>query len=827
MRPLPCFPSVIVLTALLCLTGYATIAQHQLVRTQSIDEIRNLNQSLQIWSETDPNGTFDQLQSRADFQPYQADIEMEDGVPVWGNIRFFNPTPTAQQWVFFIGANTHAEVWVQSEDIWLCKKSGKLYPVSDIEIAEGLPWNCKVLLDLPPQQEVEVFLRIRNTQHRSPVFDLRLQDTYQWSVQAQRRNLIQGIFHGMTLIMLLYNLLVFGFSRDKTYLYYAFYILVAGLYLFHWHGYSRLILFPEYPEWDQLLALLSSLSIPAYLIFMRSMVNSAALIPRHDPWIKRLIIAGFFIFGGSLAFYHISQNSPTTFQTVNLLILIQMGMIFTFLSALYRTKDKLAYFFVLGTSALWIFSCTGLVLYISVQSPFAIELIQMGVSAELLLFSVGLGYRMKLNEQKRLEAQQSLIHQLRENERIQSQAKEELEVKVRERTSQLEAEKEKALKASRVKAEFLSTMSHEIRTPINGVIGMTNILLGEAPREDQLENLNVLKFSAENLMVLINDILDFSKIEAGKIDFESINFHLPRLLKSIQQGNHYQAAEQGIEIRLKVDDLCPQWLKGDPTRLGQVLNNLVSNAVKFTPKGTVTIQVSLVAHQAENLRLLFEVIDTGIGIDVKNQHKIFQKFTQEQSSTTREYGGTGLGLAISRKLLQLQGSEICLKSVKGKGSTFYFEMAYFQGEDIEVNPLEITEAGKNAFSLQGLHALIVEDNRINALIARKFFNSWGVQTQHAENGKIALDMLQQQRFDFIMMDLQMPVMDGFEATRAIRNLPDPVLRDIPIIALTASAMLEVQDDVFAVGMDGWAIKPFIPEELYQKIGNVLRIKQVR
>jgi PAS domain S-box-containing protein len=377
--------------------------------------------------------------------------------------------------------------------------------------------------------------------------------------------------------------------------------------------------------------------------------------------------------------------------------------------------------------------------------------------------------------------------------------------------------KEKAEEATSVKAQFLSTMSHEIRTPMNAVIGVTHLLSEDNPREDQIQNINILKLSADNLMTLINDVLDFSKIEAGRVNIESVDFNFRSLVNNIASGFEIKSREKGLEFIVDIDPKIPSNLIGDPTRISQVLNNLCGNAVKFTDSGNVKVVVSYQEKYDDKVKLEFEIKDTGVGIPEDKQDQIFQSFSQADSNTTRLYGGTGLGLTISKKLIEIMGGCINVKSDLEFGTTFSFDLSLTISHKSKPKLDLSIDSYQNVDKIKGLHILLAEDNEMNILILKQFLKKWKITYEIAMNGQVAVEKVQSGNFDMVLMDLQMPILDGYQATQSIRSLSDDKFREIPIIAITASTFNEIRKRVLDAGMNDFVSKPIKPDDLFQKI----------
>lgn len=380
----------------------------------------------------------------------------------------------------------------------------------------------------------------------------------------------------------------------------------------------------------------------------------------------------------------------------------------------------------------------------------------------------------------------------------------------------LESALGEARKLAQSKADFLSTMSHELRTPLNMVIGMTELLRDSPHDKEQEENLRLLNFAAANLHTLINDILDFSKIDSGKLELEKLNINLAQLMTSICTGMEIQAREKGLHLKLSVDDqLHHTYVVADPTRISQIIYNLIGNGIKFTAKGEIDVNLTITEFKNDKIRVHFSVRDSGIGIPMEQQQLIFEPFVQASSQTTRTYGGTGLGLSIVKQLLAMYNSQIELESKPGEGSNFHFEIEFEVGNAAQKE--NIREESNRGDELHGLKLLVAEDNILNTFLIRKLCTKWQIEPVIVNNGREALQEIKQGDYELLLMDLHMPEMDGYTAAAEIRLLPNGGKENLIIIALSASVSGDLEDKIYASGMDDFVRKPFNAKELQGKL----------
>ena len=384
-------------------------------------------------------------------------------------------------------------------------------------------------------------------------------------------------------------------------------------------------------------------------------------------------------------------------------------------------------------------------------------------------------------------------------------ARKKLEQEMREAKKEAEAGLE-------LRKTILANVSHELRTPVNAIVGMAALLSSTNLNDQQREYLKTMRFSSDGLLVLIDDLLDVSRIEAGKVELEAIEFSIRDNFSELTKSLQLRAHEKGLSFTWKMDDRIPTCLIGDVHRLNQVITNLIGNAIKFTPQGSVQLEIMYVAETDDAQDIAFSVTDTGIGIAEDRQSAVFLAFAQEDNSTTRKFGGTGLGLSISKRIVELMGGELELRSEKNVGTAFSFTLRLKKGKE------EAPEQKSFKPDLSGSRILLVEDNKVNQFLANSLLKSWNAWVDISEDGQDAVDRLCSESYDLVLMDLQMPVMDGFEATEHIREV---LKSKVPIIGLSANALNGERERSLEKGMDEYVSKPFRPELLYEKIHGLI------
>ncbi len=389
---------------------------------------------------------------------------------------------------------------------------------------------------------------------------------------------------------------------------------------------------------------------------------------------------------------------------------------------------------------------------------------------------------------------------------------------IKQAQAELVVAKDKAELAMNAKSKFLSNMSHELRTPLNGIIGTANLLLDEASMPEQKEHFSLLKYSSEHMLHLINDVLDFSKIEAEKMELEKLPFNIKTYFDKLQSLFASQFNNKGVILEFLIDEKLDRFFLGDETRLSQVMSNLISNALKFTNKGKVIVGAEMDKSNSSSATVSFYVQDSGIGITAQQQKIIFLSFTQADTTTTRKFGGTGLGLSISKNIIELYKGELKVESKKGQGSKFYFTI------ELDLHLKAKSFISDNVMgtlaNLANMKVLIAEDNVINMLVARKFLKKWNVNITEAINGKLAYAYFENNEYDILLIDLEMPEMDGYETIEAVRK----VNKTIPVIAFTAAVYDNMYEDLASKGFTDYIQKPFRPEDLHRKLAQYAKIK---
>lgn len=635
--------------------------------------------------------------------------------------------------------------------------------------------------NIPSQHDTTVFLKVNSD------FNIQLPLSVQSEKNFYQQEVIDSLwlggFFGILLVMALYNSFLYFSTAEKSYLYYVLFVLSNFLYQASFSGIGHQFVWPE-----QFWLIKESYTVfPAMVYFFATLFVYEFLDIRKSTVFLRAATASIAVlwFGIMLISIplpdEIIRYVNTPLALLSCVLCISLGIYFWIKGERLAKYFTLAWFTVIVATLVAILKHIGLIEGITT----AAQVQQIGTVIEVVLLSLALGVKIK---------------------------------ELRLTTVRAEREAEFMAAQSKAKSEFLATMSHEIRTPMNGVIGMVGLLKDTPLNQKQDELVNYIEGSGDALLTIINDILDYSKIEAGKLEIETIPFKLRDHLKQTCAVFKVLSDRNKIPLNIDLDETIADKLKGDPNRIRQMLLNFISNAYKFTSKGSITVKVREMQSSGEVNLLRFEVIDQGIGISEENLNKLFKAFAQAESSTSRKFGGTGLGLSITKRLAELMGGQVGVESQLGEGSTFWFELPLKTASDSDF--VETGDQGPLDLASYKLKVLVAEDNQVNQIVIKGILNKLSIQAEFCKNGLEAVELYQQQNneLDAVLMDCEMPELDGFEATKLIREYEQTKgLAAKPIIALTAHAMQETHLRCRESGMDDVVTKPVNQKELAKKV----------
>lgn len=639
-------------------------------------------------------------------------------------------------------------------------------------------------LELSAQSSYRLLIRVQST---SSIFiPAYISESNSLVEHATWTNIAFGIFYGIVIGLVAYNIFLLITLRDLIYLKYVLYIISYTLFMASIDG----ILYrfwPDSTEWESRSINVFAWSSGVFLcLFCREFLKTQQFFPVADK-----ILLGFCIVFliGVLVFPFIDAAISARLNAP--MVLANAITVFAITVYCFLNGQRTILFFVFGMG----FFCFGLMAVASGSMnlfqhyEFAPTILKAGAATEMILFSVALAHR--IND----------IRTEKELARRDADSMKAIADKMNEANEALQH-------AVQARTDFLANMSHEIRTPMNGVLGMVELTLDTPLNNEQKNYLDVAYRSGRTLLSLINDILDLSKIESGKLELESVDFNVRQLLTDLQELYSLQLHDKSLELEVVLNDTVPAWMTGDRTRIWQILTNLIGNAIKFTPEGKITIVVDF----AEPDGFSVAVSDTGIGISPQAQAKIFDSFTQADSSTTRKFGGTGLGLTISKKLATLMHGDLNVDSELGTGTTFTLAIPVQRAETQDRSEGTVEVSGILVRSFDDLDVLVVEDNEVNKKVAMGMFKKIGIEPTIASNGKEALEICDVEAFDIIFMDVQMPIMDGLDATRRI-VASSVHNRHTPIIAMTASVMEQDRQRCHDAGMKDYVAKPIYIKEI--------------
>ena len=704
-------------------------------------------------------------------------------------------------------------------------------PPQSLSLGDTLPFSNRPIdhhnfllpLELQPDETLQVYVRVSTMSSMQVPFVLWNTDAFYKS--RTRYTMGQGLYFGMLLVMAIYNLFIYFAVRHRSYIYYAGSVVGMMFFMASLHGFGFQYLWPQSPrinEWAVVafLGFFGSCACAFTLTFLRLHRHSRVLynvMMFHLVAYVLVLISAFVLpYRAAILFAVAVGFSACVSAAIAGIVQLHKG-------------QREARYYVLAYGSLLLASVVIALNKMGILPRvfFTEYAMQISSMMEVVLLSFALADRINIERRQKYAAKQQAVElEKKARDEHERYLQFQFESKVEELKSQQKVVAAEA--ESRAKSDFLATMSHEIRTPMNGVLGMADLLKSTRLDDEQKQYLDVINSSGKALLNIINDILDYSKVAAGKMQLESIEFDLKNVCEECLSVFNPSAEEKNIELRLHYHPSTPSHIKSDPTRLRQVILNLLSNAMKFTEAGSIELFVAPETQQEAKKRgqslLRFEVKDTGIGVSDELNSQLFEAFSQADSSVTRKFGGTGLGLSISQRLIELMQGQIGVHGQPGEGSTFWFTIGYLpvqhhgqSGTSLSARGLDLAQAKG---LLEGKRILVVEDNSVNKLVIRGLLKRLNVEILSADNGEEALALLKQQHasVDLVLMDCEMPVMDGYSATQALRQFEsDNQLDELPVLALTAHVLREHRVRAEAVGMNDHLSKPVDFEHLLDKL----------
>lgn len=742
----------------------------------------------------------------------------------WVKLVLSNYSERHQNLVVYTGDNAYSTIYIEKDGNLDSLKTGYFVPVSQRDIKRGFQSQFK--LDLKEGQNASLLIKTRSLDNYPPRFEFRTVQFEKWSQKAEEKAILEGVFTGLLIILSILGISLYLYIKRIVFLFYSFYAISNTIYFLFFHGFLDPYLFPEHPERLSLLWLLPNLSAVFYFSFARHFLNTKEHYPKWDQYFKVFIGIMLTAFVFNSIYITITKDVYNGLIVHNLFNIGISASVVIFILSLRRLNSLELRYFAIASIFLVTIALFASAQYILNLDAKIVPYVQLGVGIEIIFFALGLGHKMRKLFENHAITQESLIIQLVENEKLQEKTNSELKEKVAERTHQINVQnielkkaRKEAERATKSKSDFLSVMSHEIRTPLNAIISLSHLMDIDNENEETQEYIDALKFSAENLSSLINDILDYNKIEAGKLSLEVIDFSLIDLLKNIRESFKFKAHSKNITLDFHLSENTPNRLIGDPTRLTQIFNNLMSNALKFTEEGNIEVSATLLGIEDEKVSIEFTVTDSGIGIPEDKIDEIFNDYEQASSDTTRKYGGTGLGLSITKKLLGLHNSEISVSSKLGEGTSFKFTIQFQLPETFD---LLAANKADTIYDLKQAKILVVDDNYMNRMVLNRLFHKWNAEFHEAQNGSKAFQKSNEESFDLILMDIHMNEMDGFECTSLIREKSE-LNKKTNIIGMTAFSKNDLQENPRRNVLDEFISKPFDPKELLNKL--VLYLKK--